>query len=99
MSGGPKGPLSPPQELEVGGRRPPYLLVKDTITAGAAGPLVLESGGSVFFVFLYFTTHQFVFQSNNFSISPQLLPQIFTTDFYHKFYHKLLPETTIIIGE
>ena len=28
MSGGPKGPLSPPQELEVGNRRPPYLLVK-----------------------------------------------------------------------
>ena len=27
MSGGPKSPLSPPQELEVGGRRPPYLLV------------------------------------------------------------------------
>ena len=27
MSGGLKGPLSPPQELEVGGRRPPYLLV------------------------------------------------------------------------
>ena len=27
MSGGPKGPLCPPQELEVGGRRPPYLLV------------------------------------------------------------------------
>ena len=30
MSGGPKGPLSPPQELEVGGRRPPYLLVTHT---------------------------------------------------------------------
>ena len=27
MSRGPKGPLSPPQELEVGGRSPPYLLV------------------------------------------------------------------------
>ena len=27
MSGGPKGPLSPPQELEVGGHRTPYLLV------------------------------------------------------------------------
>ena len=27
MTGGPKGPLSPPQELEVGGHRPPYLLV------------------------------------------------------------------------
>ena len=27
MSGGPNGPLSPLQELEVGGRRPPYLLV------------------------------------------------------------------------
>ena len=27
MSGGLKGPQSPPQELEVGGRRPPYLLV------------------------------------------------------------------------
>ena len=27
MSGGPKGPLSPPKELEVGGHRPPYLLV------------------------------------------------------------------------
>ena len=27
MSGGLKGPLSPPQELEVGGRRPPYLLI------------------------------------------------------------------------
>ena len=26
MSGSPKGPLSPPQELEVGGHRPPYLL-------------------------------------------------------------------------
>ena len=28
MSGGLKGPLSPPQELEVGGRRPLYLLVQ-----------------------------------------------------------------------
>ena len=27
MSGGLKGPLSPLQELEVGGCRPPYLLV------------------------------------------------------------------------
>ena len=28
MSGGPKGPLSPLQELEVGDHRPPYLLVE-----------------------------------------------------------------------
>ena len=27
LSQGPKSPLNPPQELEVGGRRPPYLLV------------------------------------------------------------------------
>ena len=27
LSGSPEGHLSPPQELEVGGRRPPYLLV------------------------------------------------------------------------
>ena len=27
ISGGPKGPLSPLHKLEVGGRRPPYLLV------------------------------------------------------------------------
>ena len=27
MSGGLKGPVSPLQELKVGGRRPPYLLV------------------------------------------------------------------------
>ena len=27
LAGGPKGLQSPPQELEVGGRRPPYILV------------------------------------------------------------------------
>ena len=32
MSGGLKGPLSPPQELEVGCRRPPYLLVNNIWT-------------------------------------------------------------------
>ena len=53
---------------------------RGTRTAAAAGPLVLESGGSVFFfVFLFCCCnlpHQFLFQSNNFSISPQYLPQI-----------------------
>ena len=39
-----------------------------------------------------------MFQSNNFSISPQFLPQMFITDFTTNFYHKLLPQTTIIIG-
>ena len=42
----------------------------------------------------YLLPHQFLFQSNIFSILPH-----FTTHFYHKFYHKLLPQTTIIIGE
>ena len=38
MSGGLKGPLSPLQELEVGGHRPPYLLIYNTRTLGATGP-------------------------------------------------------------
>ena len=71
-----------------------------TRTAGAASPLVLESGGSVFFVlffvFLYFTTPIFVPIRQFFNFTT-----IFTTNvyhiFYHKFYHKLLPQTTIII--
>ena len=69
-----------------------------TRTVGAAGPLVLESGGYLFlFFYLYFTTPIFVpiWQFLNSTT-------IFTTNvyhiFYHKFYHKLLPQTTIIIG-
>ena len=42
LSGGPKGPPSPLQELEVGGRRPTYLLVLYTRVLGAYGPLVLS---------------------------------------------------------
>ena len=48
-----------------------------TRTAGAAGPLVLESGNCFFFFFFFFTTN---FCSN---------PTIF--QFHHNFYHKCLP--------
>ena len=40
MSGGPKCPLSPLQELEVGGRRPPYLLVHSILNAACKFYLV-----------------------------------------------------------
>ena len=68
-----------------------------TITAGAAGPLVLESSGCFYFILFYFFTTNFfpIHQFFNFTT-------IFTTNVYHRFYHtvyhKLLPLTTIIIG-
>ena len=51
-------------------------LLYATRTAGAAGPLVLESGGCFFFFFY----HQFFFSN----------PTIF--QFHHNFYHKYLPQ-------
>ena len=50
-----------------------------TITAGAAGPLVLESSGCFYFILFYFFTTNFF--SN---------PSIF--QFHHNFYHKYLPQ-------
>ena len=75
-----------------------YRNIDFTRTAGAAGPLVIESGSSVFFCFfLYFTTPIFVPIQHFFNFTT-----IFTTNVYHrsyhKFYHKLLPQTTVIIG-
>ena len=58
-----------------------------TITAGATGPLVLESSGCFYFILFYFLPPIF-FQSINFSICPPFLPQMFT----HRFYHSL-PQT------
>ena len=70
-----------------------------TRTAGAAGPLVLESDGPDFFkpqIIPQTTTtnHSYnqrvniyyytkKFQSNNFSILPKMLPQTTTTNHYH----------------
>ena len=72
----------------------PFIII--TRNAGAAGPLVLESGGCIFL--FYFFYHQFFFPIKQFFN----FTKIFTTNvyhiFYHKFYHKLLPLTTIIIG-
>ena len=62
-----------------------------TRTAGAAGPLVLESGGSVFFVFVFCIF--FVFYHTNFCSNPTIFH--FTTFFTTNY---VLPQTTIIIG-
>ena len=74
-----------------------FIIIFITRTVGAAGPLVLECGGSVFFfvffvfVFLYFTTPIFVPIRQFFNFTT-----IFTTNVYHRFYHKFLPQTTTI---
>ena len=55
-----------------------------TRTAGAAGPLVLESGAQCFFCIL---PHTFLFQYGNFLISSKFLPQMLTTHFTTNHYH------------
>ena len=77
-----------------------------TRTAVATGPLVLESGGSVFvcclFVFLSSTNHyhnQWVniyYHTNYFNFFK--FYHTFYYTIYHTFYHKLQPQTMIIIG-
>ena len=59
-----------------------YLLTR---TAGAAGPLVLESGSSMFFCFVFFF---FVFYHTNFCSNLTIF------QFHHKFHHKCLPQVS-----